>query len=104
MTTIQIHMTMAALGVAVCLAFLALVRYRHYPAFKRTLLGFVIGALVALSPFIASLGGYVTEGLLPKSLVLSFAIVLSGLLFYTCLLYTSPSPRDLSTSRMPSSA
>ena len=31
----------------------------------------------------------------------------SGLQFYdgmTCLLYTSPSPRDLSTSRMPSSA
>ena len=26
------------------------------------------------------------------------------LLAYTCLLYTSPSPRDLSTSRMPSSA
>ena len=25
-------------------------------------------------------------------------------LFYYCLLYTSPSPRDLSTSRMPSSA
>ena len=24
--------------------------------------------------------------------------------FYHCLLYTSPSPRDLSTSRMPSSA
>ena len=23
---------------------------------------------------------------------------------YTCLLYTSPSPRDLSTTRMPSSA
>ena len=26
------------------------------------------------------------------------------MLFYFCLLYTSPSPRDLSTSRMPSSA
>ena len=26
------------------------------------------------------------------------------LVFTTCLLYTSPSPRDLSTSRMPSSA
>ena len=26
------------------------------------------------------------------------------LLFDDCLLYTSPSPRDLSTSRMPSSA
>ena len=25
-------------------------------------------------------------------------------IFYSCLLYTSPSPRDLSTSRMPSSA
>ena len=25
-------------------------------------------------------------------------------IFFTCLLYTSPSPRDLSTSRMPSSA
>ena len=27
-----------------------------------------------------------------------------GHLVYSCLLYTSPSPRDLSTSRMPSSA
>ena len=25
-------------------------------------------------------------------------------MYYVCLLYTSPSPRDLSTSRMPSSA
>ena len=29
---------------------------------------------------------------------------LPGYFPYTCLLYTSPSPRDLSTSRMPSSA
>ena len=27
-----------------------------------------------------------------------------GKRYYNCLLYTSPSPRDLSTSRMPSSA
>ena len=27
-----------------------------------------------------------------------------GYIPYVCLLYTSPSPRDLSTSRMPSSA
>ena len=27
-----------------------------------------------------------------------------GSVFYTCLLYTSPSPRDPKTSRMPSSA
>ena len=30
--------------------------------------------------------------------------LLAGETHYTCLLYTSPSPRDLSTSRMPSSA
>jgi len=33
-----------------------------------------------------------------------FALSLATALFPTCLLYTSPSPRDLSTSRMPSSA
>ena len=30
--------------------------------------------------------------------------MMGGLAYMTCLLYTSPSPRDLSTSRMPSSA
>ena len=30
--------------------------------------------------------------------------IMIGDLYDTCLLYTSPSPRDLSTSRMPSSA
>ena len=30
--------------------------------------------------------------------------VINGLITSICLLYTSPSPRDLSTSRMPSSA
>eukprot|EP00829_Urostomides_striatus_P006349 TRINITY_DN16912_c0_g1_i1.p3 TRINITY_DN16912_c0_g1~~TRINITY_DN16912_c0_g1_i1.p3 ORF type:complete len:103 (-),score=48.79 TRINITY_DN16912_c0_g1_i1:14-298(-) len=35
---------------------------------------------------------------------LGFQTYDSGLLFKACLLYTSPSPRDLSTSRMPSSA
>ena len=38
-----------------------------------------------------------------------FFLVYNSLMIYTkhnryCLLYTSPSPRDLSTSRMPSSA
>ena len=43
------------------------------------------------SPIFEGAGGYVFNN--PASL-----------LFYACLLYTSPSPRDLSTSRMPSSA
>ena len=34
----------------------------------------------------------------------AYEIDLEGAHVYACLLYTSPSPRDLSTSRMPSSA
>ena len=34
----------------------------------------------------------------------NYQYVAARLLLYGCLLYTSPSPRDLSTSRMPSSA
>ena len=38
------------------------------------------------------------------NLLLGFALAEATGLFGLCLLYTSPSPRDLSTSRMPSSA
>ena len=34
----------------------------------------------------------------------AFSTASDAIWFYNCLLYTSPSPRDLSTSRMPSSA
>ena len=34
----------------------------------------------------------------------TFAFLAGSIVGYICLLYTSPSPRDLSTSRMPSSA
>ena len=41
----------------------------------------------------------------PRLLLVGAAIHLAGVIsLWTCLLYTSPSPRDLSTSRMPSSA
>ena len=40
-----------------------------------------------------------------RPLVLQLTRVISGtMLFFICLLYTSPSPRDRSVSRMPSSA
>ena len=41
-----------------------------------------------------------------RNLFIAFAVLLTTaqLRLETCLLYTSPSPRDLSTSRMPSSA
>ena len=53
--------------------------------------------------------GYLPEerGLYPKMNIGDQAVYLAqlkGLQRDTCLLYTSPSPRDLSTSRMPSSA
>ena len=54
-----------------------------------------------------SLGGMVSEFGVPPT-VASTTIVMYGLavaaLVMTCLLYTSPSPRDRQKSRMPSSA
>ena len=38
------------------------------------------------------------------SIVTVPSVELDGICYKSCLLYTSPSPRDLSTSRMPSSA
>ena len=44
-----------------------------------------------------AMGGFVSE---PAKIARGMASSITS----TCLLYTSPSPRDLSTSRMPSSA
>ena len=44
-------------------------------------------------------------GLLPRrNVIRKGSVLFEGTELTTCLLYTSPSPRDLSTSRMPSSA
>ena len=65
-----------------------------------------------------SLASHLTDYPTPKNLnywwtfggILTFCLItqiVTGLtlaMHYICLLYTSPSPRDLSTSRMPSSA
>ena len=55
----------------------------------------VVGALLAASTGIVG-ATVVTMGLMSLPVMLKQG--------YPCLLYTSPSPRDLSTSRMPSSA
>ena len=50
---------------------------------------------------------YLNEYISPNAERLNFITNFSGSAgraIITCLLYTSPSPRDLSTSRMPSSA
>ena len=75
-------------------------------------------ALALGSSLAAGLNLYLTVlalGLLQRFEVLSlpesmqalshpWVLIAAGVLFLICLLYTSPSPRDLSTSRMPSSA
>ena len=79
------------------------------------MLKFVCISFLALG---AGLGLLASAGLagvllsLPGLPVVSFSAVILALAFASlaamtgiiCLLYTSPSPRDLSTSRMPSSA
>ena len=53
----------------------------------------------AESGSVVGIGGGSLDGVLFHNALVS--VVVGG---YICLLYTSPSPRDLSTSRMPSSA
>ena len=69
-------------------------------------------ALIGISTCIAS-AMYLYEMILQREILLGdlfmlfiYAEILAmvGAFYSTCLLYTSPSPRDLSTSRMPSSA
>ena len=77
---------------------------------------FVLAQFLGLCPFMGITRNYDTALAMSMAtaFVLTLAAVLSHLAYhqllvpldltYLCLLYTSPSPRDLSTSRMPSSA
>ena len=74
----------------------------------------ISGTLITLFAFILiwksrKMLAFASKRRLSGWLILAFDCVLGLALFgtlhaLTCLLYTSPSPRDLSTSRMPSSA
>ena len=78
--------------------------YKDSPLWQRLL---TIGCVVFLSgaglgewkPINSAVGG------LPKAVALGvIGLAVLYALFYPCLLYTSPSPRDSPSSRMPSSA
>src|SRR5665647_589307 len=49
-------------------------------------------------------GWNISVGSLVANIFLALMLIPVGVLFYNCLLYTSPSPRDGLLSRMPSSA
>ena len=51
-----------------------------------------------------SLGSRLMEAGMQLVVAMSYSVTVSAAEIMICLLYTSPSPRDLSTSRMPSSA
>ena len=59
---------------------------------------------VATSPLEITKKDTTLTGPVPNPFVITCATGCRIALTYDCLLYTSPSPRDLSTSRMPSSA
>ena len=57
----------------------------------------------SISGIRGTIGGQAGEGLNPLDIV-KFTSAYATLIRKTCLLYTSPSPRDAHESRMPSSA
>ena len=69
----------------------------------QVILGTVTLAVVALATYVfGARRAYAARYLFPGLFGVALFIVLP--LVYTCLLYTSPSPRDRTRSRMPSSA
>ena len=80
------------------------------PAMAVALLTTLYGAMIAnciFMPIVTKLEGYSAHELLYREMVVMGLKYISrgeSPRNITCLLYTSPSPRDLSTSRMPSSA
>ena len=78
--------------------------------FKKTILT-VLASLLVIGNVYADKVKIGTEGAYPpwnskdaSGNLIGFEVELANSTSKPCLLYTSPSPRDLSTSRMPSSA
>ena len=74
---------------------------RHHPSIYNTLAGSAF-FLLCIQPYMLFEVGFQLSYLAVTGIIYFQAKIYGEL--YICLLYTSPSPRDLSTSRMPSSA
>ena len=77
------------------------------PSFFKYNLGYEIGdefiPVVAGRQYPFTVAGFYNTGLSNESGIL-FKVIISNEDYRLCLLYTSPSPRDMTSSRMPSSA
>ena len=73
---------------------------------SRKISNYIIGGMLTIGGIgflLASISSYTGRDLLPLGNPSTLLFIPQGIIM-GCLLYTSPSPRDLSTSRMPSSA
>ena len=95
-TSLPIMFGFVPLGIAFGLLFQEL----GYPWFFATLMSVIVYAGAA--QFMAI--GFLSAGLGVLEIAMSTFFLNSRHMFYGCLLYTSPSPRDATLSRMPSSA
>ena len=76
----------------------------YVPTNKNVLFGHHFAAIAGAGPLVGPVLA-AQMGYLPGMLWILAGVVFAGAVQdFICLLYTSPSPRDLSTSRMPSSA
>ena len=64
----------------------------------------VIVVIASWEAITSRVNQYMGAFLILSGLMIGVFCALDGMLFYVCLLYTSPSPRDKRQSRMPSSA
>ena len=70
----------------------------------RTLLQSIISPVISTALYFIVFGSAIGSRMVAIEGVSYGAFIVPGLIMLTCLLYTSPSPRDISGSRMPSSA
>jgi len=83
-----------------CIVTKIIVRIVHLPEAVKTLVA-VFDTMDDASNTVSEI---IASGVIPAAIEMMDEMILQAVEADTCLLYTSPSPRDLSTSRMPSSA
>ena len=77
---------------------------KQYPSLKILILSMYDNHEYVSESVRSGASGYVLKNAPSREIIAAIEAIISGGTFYSCLLYTSPSPRDRQKSRMPSSA